>query len=62
MVPIMIRMAPINSDFNIGLEGKEMGEFKAVLIKKVPMIKEPVTIRITSQSPTREFKNSFAAV
>lgn len=45
----------INSDFGIGLEGLEVGEFKPNLIKTKPLKKNPVKIEITTDGETEEY-------
>lgn len=46
----------INKDFNLGLEGQEVGEFKPYVAKKIPMKKFPVKIQITEHlTPTQKF-------
>jgi hypothetical protein len=47
----------INSDFQLGFKGMEMGDFKPVQRKKIPVIKEPSQIRVTSQPNTAAFDN-----
>lgn len=47
----------VNSDFKLGLEGKDVGEFKPHLIKVAPVRKLPTRIRITAHiEPTEAFK------
>ena len=52
----------INSDFGLGLDGKEMGDFVPATYKRVPVIKEPTVIRITSQPYTKAFKQYWKSL
>lgn len=46
----------INSDLQLGLgEKKVIEQYKPVVVKKTPIIKEKSIIRITSQEPTKKF-------
>jgi hypothetical protein len=48
----------INSDFGLGLDGAEVGEFKPHLIKSRPLKKHPAQIEITSYKvPTQAFQD-----
>lgn len=45
----------INSDFGLGLDGDDVGEFKPHLVKSKPVKKHPTKIEINKQKPTKEF-------
>jgi hypothetical protein len=45
----------INSDFGLGLDGDDVGEFKPHLVKSKPIKKHPIKIEIKRQEPTQEF-------
>ena len=47
IVPIREVLLQINSDFSLGLEGADVGEFKPQLLKKAPVKREPIKIEIT---------------
>jgi hypothetical protein len=46
--PIKTVLLQINSDFGLGLNDEEMGDFKPYLIKSAPVRKEPTKIEITA--------------
>jgi hypothetical protein len=55
-VPIRDVLLQINSDFGLGLDGEDVGDFKPHLVKSKPIKKHPTNIEISKQEPTTEFK------
>lgn len=48
----------INSDFQLGLDGEDVGDFTPLLVKDAPIKKHPVKIEITKHiTPTQEFED-----
>jgi len=50
LVPLKIVLLQINSDFQLGLNNEERGEFIPHLVKHKPLYKAPVKIEVTSRS------------
>jgi len=52
-----VALLQINSDFGLGLDGADVGEFKPHLVKSRPIRKSPVTIQVTNRiKPTKEYE------
>lgn len=50
----------INSDFELGLDGKVKGDFKAKIVKSVKLVRHETTIRITSREYSKKFFTYWA--
>lgn len=57
MIPERSVLLQINKDFNLGLAGMEVEDFKPYVAKKIPIKRYPVKIEITEHiTPTDEYK------